>query len=59
MLTYTQLKRTFTWTIGGETLRFWRVVTPGHPNFGSDLSIIGLKEWGILRSSSMHFLGGK
>ena len=28
--------------------RYWRVNCPGHPNHESDLSIEGLKEWGIL-----------
>lgn len=46
---YVKLQRTFTWDFDGQKLRFWRVVTPGHPSFGSDLSVAGLKEWGILR----------
>lgn len=45
------LKRTFNqkWP-SGEVTRFWRVVGPsGHPNLNSDLSIEGLKEWGIIQ----------
>lgn len=30
-------------------IRFWRVIGPvTHPNFNSDLSIDGLKQWGII-----------
>jgi hypothetical protein len=43
------LKRTFNITIDGVTLKFWRVTGPAnHPNFHSDLSVEGLKEWGII-----------
>jgi hypothetical protein len=29
--------------------KFWRVIAPAsHPNYQSDLSVDGLKEWGIL-----------
>jgi hypothetical protein len=38
------LQRTF--TMCGE--RFWRVVSPWHKSYQSDLSIQGLKDWGIL-----------
>jgi len=44
-----KLKRTFDMTMpGGEVIRFWRVQCPGHPNHDSDLSLDGLKDWGIL-----------
>jgi hypothetical protein len=39
------LKRTF--NIMG--IRFWRITAPAsHPNYHSDLSIEGLKHWGII-----------
>lgn len=39
------LKRTF--TMAG--IRFWRVLGPQkHPNLNSDLSLEGLKQWGIV-----------
>lgn len=44
------LRRTFNqeWP-DGRLERYWRVVGPaGHPNLGSDLSLEGLKEWGIV-----------
>lgn len=43
------LKRTFnqTWADGSIT-KYWRVMSPWHRNYMSDLSIEGLKEWGIL-----------
>jgi len=44
------LKRTFnqSWPDGTVT-RFWRIVGPQeHPSLGSDLSIEGMREWGIL-----------
>ena len=45
-----RLKRTFNMTLAGQTLRFWRVMSPkNHPNFHSDLSIDGLKDWGIIQ----------
>ena len=40
-----KLKRTF--TMAG--IRFWRVDSPGHPNHDSDLSIEGLRDWGIIK----------
>lgn len=44
-----RLRRTFNMTLEGVTLRFWRVIAPvNHPNINSDLSIQGLKEWGII-----------
>jgi len=44
------LKRTFNMTILGTTLKFWRVLGPAtHPNLNSDLSLEGLKEWGIIQ----------
>jgi len=44
-----KLKRTFNMTMEGITLRFWRVVGPvSHPNYHSDLSLEGLKEWGVI-----------
>lgn len=39
-----KLKRTFT-MMG---IKFWRVNAPGHPNHESDLSIEGLRDWGII-----------
>jgi len=40
------LKRTF--TMAG--IRFWRVLGPKkHKNLNSDLSIEGLKQWGIIQ----------
>lgn len=40
-----KLKRTFTMGM----YKFWRVIEPkNHPNYQSDLSIEGMKEWGIL-----------
>ncbi len=43
------LKRTFNMSMAGQTLKFWRVTGPEtHPNYMSDLSVLGLKEWGIL-----------
>jgi hypothetical protein len=42
------LKRTFNMTIGGVTLKFWRVMSDWHRNYQSDLSIEGLKDWGII-----------
>lgn len=48
----TLLKRTFNQSFPGiRPLRFWRVIGPAsHPNLNSDLSIQGLKEWGIIPS---------
>lgn len=46
-----RLERSFnqTWP-DGSTTKYWRVVGPvSHPNYMSDLSIEGLKEWGIVR----------
>lgn len=44
-----KLRRTFNMTLCGQTLKFWRVLAPAnHPNINSDLSIDGLKEWGIV-----------
>jgi hypothetical protein len=43
------LKRTFTQnSFDGEPIRFWRVVSPEHRNYQSDLSMAGLIEWGII-----------
>jgi hypothetical protein len=43
------LRRTFNMTFDGVTLKFWRVTGPAtHPNYQSDLSIDGLKEWEII-----------
>ncbi len=43
------LKRTFNMSFDGETLKFWRVIGPeNHPNLNSDLSVLGLREWGII-----------
>lgn len=47
-----RLRRTFDMAFDGVTLRFWRVLGPvGHPNVravDSDLSLEGLREWGII-----------
>lgn len=45
------LKRTFNqqWP-DGHVERYWRVIGPAnHPNLNSDLSIEGLKDWGIIK----------
>ena len=48
------LKRTFnqkTWNQDGQqtgSIRFWRVMSKGHKSYQSDLSIEGLKDWGII-----------
>ena len=40
-----KLKRTFN-MMG---MKFWRVIGPqGHPNLNSDLSVEGLKDWGVI-----------
>jgi len=40
-----RLKRTFT----QSGVKFWRVVGPvDHPNYHSDLSVEGLREWGVI-----------
>lgn len=49
--TAVRLKRTYTqeWP-GMSPIRYWRIVAPSsHPNYQSDLSVEGLKEWGILQ----------
>lgn len=45
------LKRTFNQKLlDGSSIRFWRVIGPvDHRNLNSDLSIDGLKDWGIVR----------
>ena len=47
---YVKLQRTFNMDMGdGVILRFWRIVgPPSHPNYRSDLSVEGLREWGII-----------
>lgn len=44
-----RLRRSFnqSWPDGSVT-RYWRVLATGHPNNESDLSLEGLKQWGIL-----------
>ena len=49
------LKRTFNQKMYDQDLRvvgiikFWRIVGPvSHPNYHSDLSLEGLKDWGII-----------
>jgi hypothetical protein len=45
-----KLKRTYNqeWP-GHPVIKFWRVVGPAnHPNLNSDLSLEGLREWGII-----------
>ena len=45
-----KLRRTFDITFDGVTLKFWRVIAPAnHPNINSDLSLVGLKQWGIIQ----------
>jgi hypothetical protein len=47
------LRRTFNMTFDGHTLRFWRVMAPAtHPNINSDLSELGLREWGVIPQES-------
>lgn len=44
------LKRTFNqkWPDGTVT-RYWRIIAPAsHRNINSDLSVEGLKEWGVI-----------
>jgi hypothetical protein len=45
-----KLKRTFNQGFPDGTLvKFWRIMGPAtHPNYGSDLSIEGLKQWRII-----------
>lgn len=45
------LKRTFNMkAFDGSLMKFWRVIGPEtHPNLNSDLSIEGLKDWGIIQ----------
>jgi len=44
------LRRTFNQSdFQGGYIKFWRIIGPlSHPNLNSDLSLQGLKEWGIL-----------
>lgn len=47
------LKRTFNQAYDGPdgrvVLKFWRVIGPAnHKNLNSDLSILGLEDWGII-----------
>ena len=46
-----RLKRSFNQSdFNGSTVRYWRVIAPvGHANYMSDLSQLGLKEWGIIQ----------
>lgn len=46
------LKRTFNQEDGqGGLIKYWRVLSPKtHKNYLSDLSLTGLKEWGIISS---------
>jgi hypothetical protein len=43
------LKRTFNqpWP-DGRVIKYWRVMSAWHTNAGSDLSLDGLKQWGII-----------
>jgi hypothetical protein len=44
-----KLRRTFNMTMCGQTLKFWRVIAPTtHPNINSDLSVEGLRQWGVI-----------
>lgn len=45
-----KLKRTFNQNcLDGSTIKFWRVMAPStHKNYQSDLSIDGLRQWGII-----------
>ncbi len=44
------LKRTFNQKgLNGEVYKYWRIIGPAnHKNYQSDLSIEGLKEWGVI-----------
>lgn len=42
------LRRTFNMTLCGQTLKFWRVMSQDHVNANSDLSVAGLRQWGII-----------
>lgn len=47
------LRRTFNQSYDGPNglvvLKFWRVIGPAnHKNLNSDLSVLGLKDWGII-----------
>lgn len=43
------LKRSFNQPYKGTVIKFWRIMGPAnHPNYQSDLSPEGLKEWGII-----------
>lgn len=46
------LKRTFNQSdFNGGYIKYWRVMGPlSHKNYGSDLSISGLKDWGIINA---------
>lgn len=43
------LKRTFNqkWP-DGTSVKYWRVMSEWHTNYGSDLSLDGLKSWGVV-----------
>jgi len=45
-----KLRRTFNqkWP-DGSVIKYWRVIQPGHRNNESDLSLSGLKAWGIIK----------
>ena len=49
------LKRTFNQDdFQGGYVKFWRVIGPAtHRNLNSDLSIVGLKEWGIIPKETL------
>ena len=45
------LKRTFNQNdFQGGYIRFWRVIGPAtHPSLNSDISVLKLKEWGLIK----------
>lgn len=44
-----KLKRTFNQDDGNNGfVPFWQVISEWHPNYGSDLSVAGMVEWGIV-----------
>lgn len=49
-----KLKRTYNQGDGNEgVIRYWQVISEWHPNYGSDLSVEGMKEWGIVKNKGV------
>lgn len=45
-----KLKRTFNQSdFQGGYIKFWRVMSPWHPNYGSDIGLMWLKEKGFIK----------